>query len=214
VPKAKVIDEAGGAILARATYESAADVEAHFAKAGAKVPATRFRIVSDCRAASCRLAFEGCAPIAPQPLAEIQPGWIAGTGEVLIRIDSVSNEASSEPVADGGFAYALMWTLAQIYRMLVPLMLVAACAGALVAIIRFHDLAKHIPLVTLTVASAGAVLSRAAVIAAFDTSSAYAVNPLYLSPAMPFAIVFGVTGVYLGVRLLRDRPVHVWDDEP
>jgi hypothetical protein len=202
VPMVSVMDEGGKATLARATYERADDIIAHFAKAGATVPATRFHITTDCKGETCRLAFSGCAPIESQKLDTIAPGWLTNTGEVLVRIDSKSNEASTAPVGAATLAYALMWTLGQIYRLLVPLLLLAGVAGTIVAAIAWRKLKEHAALATLAFASLTAILARAAVIAAFDVTSAYAVNPLYLAPAAPFTLVFGVVASYLGWRII------------
>ena len=59
---------------------------------------------------------------------------------------------------------------------------------------------KPVPLYALALASLMAVVSRVGLLSYLEVTSIPSHNLLYLSPAMPFLIIFIVTALFLGAR--------------
>ena len=121
-----------------------------------------------------------------------------------IPVDDAAKAAQEEIFSGRMGQYQL---LGDVYRVLVPLLLVGAVCGVAIAVVRTvrrsHQASS---LLALALALAGAVLVRLVLLALIDASEYKAAIPRYQLPSYLLLISFGVVGIAVGVSYLRPNP--------
>ncbi len=160
-----------------------------------------FTINTDCPLQDCDLILKVPGENDSQvPLATLSKGVTSLNDQRQLFVDRV-DETPTFPFRT--MLAQVQLTLAK--RLAVPykaarfLWPVALAGLALAFALDFHR-AKPVALYALALASLVAVVSRVGLLSYLEVTSIPSRNLLYLSPAMPFLIIFIVTALFLGVR--------------
>ncbi|MBY6266421.1 hypothetical protein EI613_31655 (plasmid) [Azospirillum sp. 412522] len=155
-------------------------------------------MVDDCGQNPTRSVF---LDMVRSPLFTHAP-WLRTSTEFQRR----SQESGSLPFQRRTTAVAtLLDTVAVAYRTVLPILLGAGLIGVAVAVAIAIRLRRIDPLLLVAGFAALLVLSRAALLSVLEATAIPSMNSLYLSPAYPMLILFGVTGVAGAVRMLARR---------
>jgi hypothetical protein len=166
-------------------------------------PGRRIDIESDCIRPACELVVQTDAARRVIVLPDAVEREVLASPEFELTIDHVRKYvASSAPPATEkrrDLQLAIAHAVGRIYAATMPVLSVLALIGVLTAaLVRPADPALS-SVLTLALAAAAAVTSRAALLAYHEvTALPGAVNLLYLSPATPFLLIFVTLGLYLG----------------
>lgn len=178
-------------------YNSQIDI---FDPAGPR--STTFELATDCLRPTCELVIRTDRETWSAALASLQRGSHA-VGKLQVTIESVAAGRGSLGGAVVSPALRLIHRVVvvidyAVYAALTPLMALLAVAGLIMAFVwrKFHRLPFGLWVIAFTCAAA--VASRVAMLAYLDAAILYAINGLYLSPAIPFFQIFIVLGVYMG----------------
>ena len=163
-----------------------------------------FALSTDCPPAACDVVISvDTQDVATLPLANLPPHL--DTPEVtldFIRIRSVMLYRDSG--LRGRVGLAVTRVIGRCYALIGPVLLLTGVLGLILTPIRRRDLVRT-PLFALVSGSFIAVACRIGLLAYVDVTAIPSVNLLYLSPAIPFAIVAGVGGTALLVACWRNR---------
>ena len=99
---------------------------------------------------------------------------------------------------------AIARSIARVYAAALTAGTTLACLGIAAALWRWRSgRAPSLLLLTLAAASAMAVVTRVALLSYLEVTAIPSANTLYVSPAVPFAILFAVTGCWVGIEAIR-----------
>ena len=93
-----------------------------------------------------------------------------------------------------------MRAIAQVYRYALPIFAGLGALSVVLAIALGRLVSAPVGVLPLVLACAVAVVTRVVMLAYIDVSAFPAANPLYVSAASPFLVMFAVLGSYLGAR--------------
>ncbi len=161
-----------------------------------------FTLSTDCPAADCALVVSaGGQDVATLPLASLPPRLVTPAVTLdLVRVRQVPLHGGS--LRGGRVVLAVTRAIGRGYALLGPVLLLAGGLGVVLTVAWRRDLVRT-PLFALVLGSLVAVAGRIALLAYVHVTAIPSVNLLYLSPAIPLAIVFGVGGAALLVACGR-----------
>ena len=164
-----------------------------------------FTLSTDCPPAACTLivSLDG-RDVATLPLATLAPhlqtpGVTLDIGRVRPTTLFVDSERRDRAML------AVARTIGRIYALLGPILLLTGVLGLLLTLLRRRDLVRT-NLFALAAGSLIAVTSRIVLLAYVDATAMPSISLLYLSPAVPLAIVLAIGGTALLIASLRRRP--------
>ena len=161
----------------------------------------QFALTTDCSPEHCDLVLSTAKnPATEIPMARLVHGSI-DAGSVELSIASADPElvapmTLSPPLPQ----YKLARVIARCYQIALRTLWPFACVGLLCAIAFRRHVGAPALLYALALGSAVAVVCRVLLLSYLEVTSIPSNNILYLSPAMPFLIIFVVLGPYLGSR--------------
>jgi len=164
-----------------------------------------FALETTCPPEACEIVVtvENGASVAV-PWADARQGMVFDSSTVRIFGDSMTTVRLDEMSARRrAVQVGIAEAMGHGYALVFPLLGVLGAAGLLLALLRHRSRPIPLPLLALMLASGGAVAARVALLAYLDVTSIPSANLLYVSPAAPFAMVFAILGLWLGLRALN-----------
>ena len=203
-------DLSGAQVQSAATLSDAADVKDVLRRQGQDPLATRFKIETACTGDSCRFQLIGCGETTEgSPVAQLKKGPSPALDRAVVFFDRVEMAAAgngaTQSIVPEGAAGRMMQTIAWTYSTIMPFAYAASLLMFALALARMRRVPLNPALVAVSLAALLALVSRALLIAAIDVTSWNAVNIQYMSPAAPFALIFIVVAVAMGVTALTPQ---------
>lgn len=205
-----VTDISGAQASTAATLSEAPDVVEVLRSRGQEANARRFKIETACTADTCRFQLIGCGATAEgTPVSALKKGASPALDRSVVFFDRVETvaiaAAANGTIVPEGPAGRMMRTIAWVYSSIMPFAYAASLLMFALALARMRRVPLNPALVAVALAALIALVSRALLIAAIDVTSWNAVNIQYMSPAAPFALIFVVVAVAMGVAALRPQ---------
>lgn len=164
-----------------------------------------FTLESTCPPEACEIVVqvENGASVT-LPWASARQGMILDTDTVRVYGDAMSTMSLDDMEARRRWVQVgiARW-IGKGYAIAFPVLGVLGAAGLMLALLRHRAWPVPLPVLALVLASGGAVAARVALLAYLDVTSIPSANLLYVSPAVPFAMIFSILGTWLGLRALR-----------
>lgn len=210
LPTPTVTDISGTQAATPATLSEAPDVKEVLSRQGQEPLVTRFKIETSCTGETCRFQLIGCGATAEgTPIAALKKGPSPTLDRSVVYFDRVENVTSADGAAQTivpeGAAGRMMQTIAWTYSTIMPFAYAASLLLFALALARMKRVPLNPALVAVALSALIALVSRALLIAAIDVTSWNAVNIQYMSPAAPFALIFVVVAVAMGVAALKPQ---------
>ncbi len=166
-------------------------------------PGRQIEIDSDCTRSTCELVVQTSSARQAIALVNVADHQVLASPDFDLTIDYVrrSGPAAAPPATEKrrDIQLAIAHTIARVYATTMPFLSALALIGLLIAMIVRPAIPGFSRILTLALACAAAIASRAALLCYHEvTTLPGAINVLYLSPATPFLLVFVTLGFYLG----------------
>ncbi|RZF30748.1 hypothetical protein EVC45_04605 [Paraburkholderia sp. UYCP14C] len=131
----------------------------------------------------------------------LRPGKLIDSPQATVLVDSIT-ESGAVSQSRQRIQEKLAHVIQHLYLTAGPVLSVIAAIGLLLGIPGFLK-GKSAALFVLASASLVATGTRIALLSYLEVTSMPAVNLLYASPALPFALLFTVIGIYVGLQALK-----------
>ncbi|WP_424139397.1 hypothetical protein [Roseomonas chloroacetimidivorans] len=163
-----------------------------------------FALETSCPPSQCEIVVEvENGSLVSIPWDSVRQGMILDTGAVRIYGDLVT---SLDTDLMGSRRRAVQTQIAAAigagYAVAFPVLGGLGGIGLLLALVRHRGRPVPLCLLALVLGCGAAFSARLALLAYLDATSIPSANLLYISPALPFAIIFSVLGTWLGLRAL------------